>query len=140
MTPTTRCCCSRRPARSPHGGGRRIAVDSWQYQVLRSWIADGCRHEPGSGTVTRLEVEPREFDFRRPGETTDVRVRAVFADGSAADVAAFCEFRTKDESVAEVSDRGRVMAVRPGDTAVIVAYRGNVAAMRVYVPAERRRT
>ena len=113
-------------------GGSRS--DSWQYQVLRSWIADGCRHEPGSGTVTRLDVEPREFDFHGPGEETDVRVRAVFADGTAADVAAFCEFRAKDESVAEVSDRGRVKAVRPGDTAVVVAYRGNVAAMRVYVP------
>jgi hypothetical protein len=117
-----------------HGGGRRIAPDSWEYRVLRDWIAEGCRHEAGSGMVARLEVEPREFDFRRPGEETDVRVRAVFADGSAADVAAFCEFRTKDESVAEVSDRGRIKAVRPGDTAVIVAYRGNVAAMRVYVP------
>jgi hypothetical protein len=120
--------------RVAHGGGRRIAADSWQYQVLRSWIAGGCRHEPGSGTVTRLEVEPGEFDFRRPGEETALRVRAIFADGSAADVAAFCEFRVKDESVAEVSDRGRVTAVRPGDTAVIVAYRGIVAAMRVFVP------
>src|SRR5437763_480094 len=66
-----------------HGGGRRIAPDSWQYQVLRAWIAGGCRHEPGSGAVTRLEVEPWEFDFRRPGETTDLHVRAFFADGSA---------------------------------------------------------
>ncbi|HEX4589487.1 MAG TPA: DUF1549 domain-containing protein [Gemmataceae bacterium] len=124
----------------PHGGGRRIVLGSWEYRVLRDWITDGCRHQPGSGTVARLEVEPREFDFHRPGEETDVRVRAIFADGSAADVAAFCEFRVKDESVAEVTDRGRVKAVRPGDTAVIVAYRGTVAAMRVYipVPAERR--
>ena len=92
---------------------------------------------PAAARSRRLEVEPREFDFRRPGEETDVRVRAVFADGSAADVAAFCEFRVKDESVAEVSDRGRVTAVRPGDTAVIVAYRGSVAAMRVYVRVAR---
>ena len=63
-----------------HGGGRRIALDSWQYQVLRTWIADGCRHEPGSGAVSRLEVEPREFEFRAIGEETDLKVRAVFAD------------------------------------------------------------
>jgi hypothetical protein len=62
-------------------------------------------------------------------------VRAVFADGSTADVAAFCEFRVKDESIAEVSDRGRVKALRPGDTAVVVAYRGSVQAMRLYVPS-----
>ena len=117
-----------------HGGGRRIALNSWQYQVLRTWIADGCRHEPGSGAVRRLEVEPREFDFHAPGEETDLKIRAVFADGSSADVAKFCEFRTKDESIAEVSDRGRVKAVRPGDTAVVVSYRGSVQAMRVFVP------
>ncbi len=119
-----------------HGGGRRIAPDSWQYAVLRAWLAGGCQHTPGSGAVTRLEVEPREFDFRRPGDETNLWVRAVFADGSVADVAAFCEFRTKDESVADVTDHGRVRAVRPGDTAVVVAYRGSVQSMRVYVPAE----
>jgi hypothetical protein len=118
-----------------HGGGRRLAPDSWQYQVLRDWIAGGCRHEPGSGTVARLEVSPGEFDFRQAGETIDLKVRAVFTDGSSADVAKFCEFRAKDESVAEVSDRGKVTAIRPGDTAVIVAYRGTMQTMRVYVPS-----
>jgi hypothetical protein len=118
----------------PHGGGRRIATDSWQYAILRDWIAGGCRYEPGSGAVSRLEVEPREYDFRQSGGEIDLHVRATFADGAAADVTPFCEFRSKDESVAEVNERGRVKAVRQGDTAVIVAYRGNVAAMRVYLP------
>src|SRR6478672_11650761 len=42
----------------PHGGGRRLAPDSWQYQVLRGWIAGGCQHHPKSGEVARLDVEP----------------------------------------------------------------------------------
>jgi hypothetical protein len=117
-----------------HGGGRRIAPDSWQYQVLRDWIAGGCRHLAGSGTVVRLEVEPREVEMAIHG-SADLRVRANFTDGSSDDVAKFCEFRAKDESVAEVSDRGRVTAIRPGDTAIIVAYRGTTQAMRVFVPA-----
>src|SRR5436305_6997471 len=25
-----------------HGGGRRIDPASWQYRVLRDWLADGC--------------------------------------------------------------------------------------------------
>jgi hypothetical protein len=133
----------------PHGGGRRIAPDSWQYDVLRSWIAGGCQHQSGSGTVVRLEVEPREINLilRPPSRVaqgvggsgspseTDLRVRAVFADSSSADVAMFCDFRAKDESIAEVSDHGRVTALRPGDTAVVVSYRGSVQSMRVFVPA-----
>jgi hypothetical protein len=117
-----------------HGGGRRIDPHSWQYQILRDWVAGGCRRAPGAGTVTRLDVTPAEYSFLRPGETADLTVRAVFADGTTADVAAFSEFRVKDDTVAAVSPFGQVQALRPGDTAVIATYRGTMQAVRVFVP------
>src|SRR5947208_16319672 len=49
-----------------HGGGRRIDPASWQYRVLRDWVADGCRFAPGAGSVTRLDILPGEFTLRRP--------------------------------------------------------------------------
>ena len=33
----------------PHGGGKRIDRRSWQYQVLRAWIASGCPRPGGRG-------------------------------------------------------------------------------------------
>src|SRR5207244_2704295 len=44
------------------------------------------------------------------------------------------ELRTNDEAVATVSHTGEVQAKRAGDTAIVVAYRGNILPVRVMVP------
>jgi hypothetical protein len=121
-------------AQVAHEGGRRFAADSWQYRVLREWVARGASRRPGSGAVRRLEVEPRERAFDGPGESAALRVTAEYADGSRADVTPFCDFRARDEGVAGVSPEGRVSGLRPGDTDVIVSYRGNLTAAHVLVP------
>src|SRR5262249_39346 len=45
-----------------------------------------------------------------------------------------CDFRVHDDVVAEVTAPGMVKALRPGDTALVVSYRGHVRAIRVLVP------
>jgi hypothetical protein len=120
----------------PHGGGRRFAKDSWQYRLFRQWIADGARWAKGSGAVESVTITPAEYTFRAPGETGRLKVRAHFADGSEEDITAFCEFRVNDDAVADVNPVGEVSALRPGDTAVVVSYRGQVLPVRVLVPRE----
>jgi hypothetical protein len=122
-------------ARVPHEGGKRFGRDSWPYRVIRAWVAAGGRRVPGSGRVRRLEVLPREHAFGRPGETVALHVEAEFADGTRADLTPFCDFRAKDDTVAEVSPLGVVRGLRPGDTPVIVGYRGELTTVRVLVPA-----
>jgi hypothetical protein len=119
-----------------HGGGMRFGKGSWQYQVFRDWIVRGAPWQPGSGDVKSVQVTPLEHAFGKPGETARLRVRARFADGSEADITPFCDFRTNDDAVAEVSNLGEVTALRPGGTAVVVSYRGTVLPVRVLVPAE----
>src|SRR3954452_17383458 len=34
-----------------HGGGMRFGKESWQYQIIREWIASGASWTPGSGDV-----------------------------------------------------------------------------------------
>src|SRR5262249_10882550 len=63
-----------------------------------------------------------------------LHVRATFADGSTEAITSLCDFRTNDEAVAEVTSQGQVKAVRPGDTAIVVSYRGHVLPLRVLVP------
>src|SRR5262249_21772982 len=46
------------------------------------------------------------------------------------------DYRTNDDAVATVNNLGQVKAVRPGDTAVIVLYRGQVLPVRVMIPTE----
>jgi hypothetical protein len=119
-----------------HGGGRRFAPGSWQHRLLRDWVAAGATWHKGNGDVTRLVLSPDEYALIKPGQTGRVRVRAHFAGGSAEDVTHLCDFRAHDEAVAAVVEPGVIKAGRPGDTALLVSYRGNVRALRVLVPTE----
>jgi hypothetical protein len=117
-----------------HGGGRRFAPGTWEYGVFRAWIAAGARRDAGSGDVAALTLTPAEHALVRPGASVRVRARARFRDGSEEDVTHLCDFRARDEAVATVLGPGLVRAGRPGDTALLVSYRGNVRALRVLVP------
>lgn len=119
-----------------HEGGKRFEVGSWQYQLLRSWIADGYPRNRGSGTVSSISITPPEQAFTRAGDTAQLKVTAKFADGSEADITPLCEFRTNNDAVVEVTPLGQVRGVREGDTSVVVAYRGTLLPARVMVPRE----
>ena len=41
-----------------HGGGPRFAPGSWEYQVLRDWIAEGARRDPARPAVERHRGPP----------------------------------------------------------------------------------
>jgi hypothetical protein len=120
---------------APHGGLTRFGKASWPYRVLRAWVADGARWSPGSGTVRALRVSPPEYAFAKAGQQGRLMVQATFANGEVEDVTSLCDFRTNDEAVVEVTRLGAVKSLRPGDTAVIVSYRGTVTPVRVLVPA-----
>jgi len=119
-----------------HGGGRRFDRGSYAYRVFREWIAGGARWEPGSGTVKRVLVTPREQMFEKPGQTARLKVMVEFADGAREDLSYFAEFRVNNDYVAEINRDGEVRGLRPGDTSVVVTYRGNVVSGRALVPAE----
>ncbi|MFN0051106.1 MAG: DUF1549 and DUF1553 domain-containing protein [Planctomycetales bacterium] len=120
--------------RVPHRGGVRFSEDSWEDQVLRQWIATGARRSPGSGTVAALTVDPVEIPPLSIGQTASIRVFAQFADGQREDVTAFAEFRIRDETVAKAGSAGAITALSPGDTSVIVSYRGAFLGTPILVP------
>jgi hypothetical protein len=119
-----------------HGGGRRFSRGSWQYRLLRDWIVAGAPWRPGSGTVMDLVLSPAECDFSRTGQKVRVRVRARFGGGAEKDVSDLCEFRVHDDAVASVTPEGEVQGRGPGDTVVVVSYRGTVRPLRVLVARE----
>jgi hypothetical protein len=122
-------------AQIEHGGGKRFARDGWQYQLLRDWIVAGVRWRKGYGEVTALTVNPPEYRFQKGGQTGQLAIRARFANGDEEDITRFCDFRTNDDAIADVDPSGRVKGLQPGDTAVVVSYRGRVVTIRVLVPA-----
>jgi hypothetical protein len=120
--------------RVPHEGQTRFGRDSWAYRILRRWITDGACWQPGNGTIVKITLTPPEYVFAKPGQTGQLQVKATFADGTTEMVTSLCDFRTNDEAVVEVTPLGQLRAVRPGDTVVVVSYRGTVVPLRVLVP------
>ena len=118
-----------------HAGGRRFDTHSWQYQLLREWIAQGAPYKPKNGDILDVTVTPRELKFHKPGEKAPITVKAKFPGGEET-ITALCEYRVVDDAVAEVSNTGEVKGLRGGDTPVIISYRGQVLAVRVMVPLE----
>jgi hypothetical protein len=102
--------------------------------VLREWIAQGAKMLARSGAVTNMEAIPQEYRFTGPGKSVQLRVMVQFTDGTRADMTPFCTFNVKDDAVADVSAAGAVRGLRPGDTAVVIAYRGHLVTTRVLVP------
>jgi hypothetical protein len=122
--------------RTRHEGGMRFDTNSWAYHLMREWIAQGAQWTKGSGDVKAITITPPEYSFTRKGQKGQLVVKATFGDGSTEAITPLCDFRSNDDAVADVSTRGELRSINPGDTAVIVSYRGHVLPVRVMVPME----
>jgi len=121
----------------PHEGGQRFTAGSWEYRVIRAWIAAGANRDPAQAAVERIEIRPGELNLERPGGTGRLAVVARFADGTQIDVTPFCDLRARDDAIAELARSGEVRGLRPGDTSVVASYNGQLASARVSVPTGR---
>ena len=116
-----------------HGGGVRTRVGSFEYEVLRKWIAAGAPTD-ATALVKELRVAPAE-QVAKPGESYSLTVEAQFANGSKEDVTAYCTYESLDAATASVDASGRVSPRLVGDAALIVRYRAHPALARVLVPS-----
>jgi hypothetical protein len=117
-----------------HGGGKRTAVGSPEYEVLRRWIAAGARLDPPERSrITALRVTPARHTLE-PGKSYPLRVKAVFADGSSEDVTRLCSYQTLDAAVATVTGDGTVTARGVGEVALVVRFRAEPALATLAVP------
>ncbi len=121
-------------AQLEHGGGKRFAIGSESYRVLRDWIRQGARNDVETATkIQRIVVHPSEFEHRQAGQIQPLRVMATFADGLQRDVTRLAIFELGSEGVVEVDVAGRVTSRHPGETAVLVRFLGKKAISRALV-------
>jgi hypothetical protein len=106
-----------------HGGGRRLSKNDASYQLLRDWIAEGCRPDAqGAPTCVKVDVYPRQRVLHRPAHTQQLLVLAHFSDGSVRDVTSMAAYSSSDEAVATVDSDGHVAAGDRGEAAILVRY------------------
>lgn len=118
-----------------HEGSARFSKGSWQYNIFREWINQGCNWTAGSGKVESLSMTPKEYVLVEAGKKAQIRVTARFSDGSEEDITPFCDYRVQDDAIASLNILGEVSAKGPGDSGLVISYRGNVVAARILVPA-----
>jgi len=106
-----------------HGGGRVIASDSHEYDILRDWIASGAALDDiEASRIDQLTVTPQKQLLQEGGEYK-LAVVAKFADGSEETVTPLCSFESADAGAVAVDQHGAAIAQGVGDTAIIVRYR-----------------
>ncbi|MCY2967651.1 MAG: DUF1549 domain-containing protein [Planctomycetota bacterium] len=118
----------------PHGGGRRLLVDSPGYVVLFNWIRQGLP------PIAAEERRPQRLEIQQTavtlatGEERQLAVTAFYSDGTTRDVTWMSVFKSNDAGLVEVSAEGRITARRAGETAIVAAFDGLVASLVVTVP------
>lgn len=117
-----------------HGGGRRFSKDSYEYEVLATWLRDGAptlrKEDP---TVVDLIVTP-DTRVYQPGAGQQLRVVAVYSDESNRDVTNQVMYDSMSDSVASISPTGYVTAVGPGQVPIMVRYMGQAKVSIAMVP------
>jgi len=104
----------------PHGGGRRFAVDSPEYQVISGWIAQGMpAPQDSDARVTGIEVFPQEASLR-PAAEQQLIVTATFSDGRKEDVTRWAKYDSGNEGVDTVDNYGHVTMHSFGEAPVTV--------------------
>lgn len=119
-----------------HEGGRRFAVDSPEYRVLRDWIAAGLPADTdGTRRLKSLTVEPAELILTGPDWKSSVRVKALYSDGVVEDVTSKAVYEVA-QPVVDVSADGEVRGWARGETTLLVRLLQNQTPVRVLLLPE----
>lgn len=118
-----------------HEGGERFKLGSWQHRVLLRWIEAGAKFEEKQvQKLVKLDVQPAEVIFQKPGTNVQLKAIAVWEDGSREDVTPLCRFQTNNEQIAKIDENGLLTGNEPGDTFVVAFYDNGVVPVPVMRP------
>ncbi len=116
----------------PHGGGKRLAAGSVDYELLKAWIANGAPAPDAKALqVAKISVFPAKR-LGTIGLKQQLRVVATYSDGSTRDVTAWAKYDSMDDGMLTVSGEGLVTVTGQGQAPVMVRFEGQ-AEISLYV-------
>lgn len=108
----------------PHGGSRRLEVDSVDHQILVRWLGSGAMPPAKKPSkVKSLSIYPPD----RVGEAgfqQQYRVTATYDDGRTRDVTHWAKYDSLDPGLVEVDSNGLAKAIGRGQAGVMVRFEG----------------
>ncbi len=118
----------------PHGGGLRFETDSAYYKTIYNWIAQGVPYgDATKDAVVSLEVEPKDMAMPQPGEKSQIKVTARFADGQTRNVTKEATIESNSPTIAKVDSAALVSGERIGEATLLVRYQGKYATVPVTI-------
>ena len=119
-----------------HEGAKRFAIGSKEYNILRRWIAEGCRPDaPGAPVLQRLDVTPRQQVLSAPANEVALHVTATFSDGTSRDVTDLSVFDPSN-LVIRVGRDGVVHREAFGEASILVRFLDRQAVVQLaFLPA-----
>jgi len=120
---------------SPHGGGKRMDPDSYEYRTIRRWIQQGMPYGSSDDpVVTKIECLPESRVMASKADQ-QVIVHASYSDGTIEDVTRMALYEPNDAELAEVDETGLVHTLDlSGEVAIMARYQGKVATYRATIP------
>lgn len=120
---------------SPHGGGQRMDVDSYEYRLLRRWISQsmpyGSDNDP---KVTSIQVIPSRRVMTRQAHQ-QLSVIAHYSDGSVEDITRTVQYESNSPDMADVTPQGLVrLHNMAGEVSVMARYQGHIDVFRCSIP------
>jgi hypothetical protein len=118
-----------------HGGGKRMAVDSDEYKLVRRWIGSGTPFgKPQDPVVTKIAIFPEHRIMTR-NNRQQFSVKAHYSDGAVEDVTQRAQYESNDQEVAVVDGAALVRTLEmSGEAAIMARYQAQVAVFRVTLP------
>ena len=120
---------------SPHGGGKRLEMDSDEYKLLRRWIASGIPvGEATEPVVKRIQIVPEQRVLSRDS-TQQFAVLAHYTNGRIEDITRRAQYESNETTIATVDPAGLVATHKiPGEVAIMARYQEYVTVFRATVP------
>lgn len=119
----------------PHGGGRRLPIDSADYDLMLAWVRQGMPiAQANSPELIKLSVSPVERVLEA-NSRQQILATAHYSDGSVRDVTSAAGYSTNAPLIAEVDRTGVVRTgLVPGEAVIGVHYMGQVASVQLQRP------
>ena len=112
----------------PHTGGKLFETDSYEYNTILEWLANGAVNDPKDiKEAVSLEFYPKETVFQGKG-SQNISVRVTYSDGTNRDVSNLTTYISSDTGVGFINDQGKLENKNPGE-AYIMARFGTLTAL-----------
>lgn len=121
--------------RTPHGGGKRMDLNSYEYRMLVSWIQQGMPYGNNEDpSVVAIKCYP-EARLMPQSTEQQVSVIATYSDGTTEDVTRMALYEPNDAEMAECSESGLVSTLDlAGEVAIMARFQGQVSTFRATIP------